>query len=128
MSPYERIFGRRAVIPPDVEFQVKNLGINNPTIYWYNLAKYLTEAQKIVKVRLEKGNQRNIKYYNPKRTDMSFSIGEKVLWFGPFIIGGHLNKLSKRFTGPYTILEHKSLLLYKLNFKPIRNQTNVAHV
>jgi hypothetical protein len=110
MSPYECIFGRRAVIPPDVELQVKNLGINNSTIYGYNLAKYLTEAQKIVKTRLEKGNQRDIKYYNPKRTDVSFNIGEEVLLFDPFIIGGHLNKLSKRFTGPYTILEQKSPL------------------
>jgi hypothetical protein len=59
---------------------------------------------------------------------VSFSIGEKVLLFDPFIIGGHLNKLSKRFSGPYTLLEQKSPPLYKLDFKPIRNQTNVVHV
>lgn len=87
-----------------------------------------TEKIRVIRDRLRVGQDRQTKYANPKRRDVSFQVGDKVLLRVSPVRGvvrfGKRNKLGPRYIGPYKVLEVVGNVAYKLALPPDMSHTN----
>lgn len=77
----------------------------------------LTNIYKVVKKNIEKSHQKNEKYYNLRRREVTFKVGEQVLK-RHFIQSNAANffasKLAPRYTGPFKIKQKLTPNVYEL--------------
>jgi hypothetical protein len=126
-SPTEILFGRKAILPPDINLQINKIK-GTPNEYALNLAKYLDEVKVKVLENLEKSHIKDKIRYDSKHRDVVYHKGDKVLFYNPAIVEGKQNKLLKRYSGPHVIIRQCSPLLYELDFKPTPLKPNIVNV
>ncbi len=92
-----------------------------------------TAKIKLIQQRIKTANDRQTKYANLRRRDLSFEVGDKVLLKVSPMKGvsrfGQRGKLAPRFIGPYEVLEKVGKVAYRLALPPNLSQVhNVFHV
>jgi len=126
-SPVEILFGSKAVLPPDINFQLRQIK-STPSEYAIGLAKYLDDVKINVIKNLEKAHTKDKLRYDAKHRQVVYNIGDRILFYNPMIMPGRVNKLMRRFEGPYTILRQCSAVLYQLDFEATALKSNIVHV
>jgi hypothetical protein len=101
---------------------------STPSEYALGLAKYLDDVKINVIKNLEKAHFKDKLRYDSKHKDMVYNINDKVLFYNPMIFPGRVNKLMRRFEGPYIVTKRCSPVLYQLDFKPTAFKSNIVHV
>lgn len=78
----------------------------------YNVYPSVEESRKIAEQRTKESQKVNKKYYDIKHKQMSFELGDEVMYEEPNFIKG---KLCKTFSGPFFIIEKLSNVNYKIS-------------
>ena len=127
MAPYEALYGRKCRSPLCWD----EVGVKR--ILGPELIEQTKQSVETIKKRLVAAQDRQRKYADLGRRDMSFDIGEKVLlkvspWKG-VVRFGKRNKLSPRFIGPFEILKKVGSVSYQLALPPdLQHIHDVFHV
>ena len=116
-TPYYLMYARNCILPGDIPsvIETENERIN----HWKT-------ACELAKDYIKRTQNYNKSYYDKKRQDIKFKVGEKVMLYSPNRVLRKSNKLRHLYFGPYNIVAVKSPLVYELQIKP--NQTDVVHV
>ena len=127
-SPYELMFGKQPTLPTDTNLQLDEMGISN--IHQFNRSQiiYMIKISNEVRGRIQVAQSKNKKYFDAKHKDVIFDVGDMVLIQNKTIVPETSQKLIPKYVGPYKILEQISPVLYKLDFIPKVNQSNIFHV
>ena len=116
-TPFYLMYARNCVLPGDLPtFEADNVTRVNR---WKTVCE-------LAKVRTEKVQKYNKSYYDKKRQEMSFNIGDKVLIYTPKRKKGKTTKLLHCYHGPYTVIDIKSPVVYEIQLSPRRK--DVVHV
>ena len=116
VAPYEMLCGRKCRSPVhwDEMGERKYLGPER--------VRETTEAMEKIRKRMLAVQSRQKSYADPKRKDIEFSVGDKVLLKIAPMKGimrfGKKGKLSPRFIGPFEILERVGSVAYRLALPP----------
>jgi hypothetical protein len=125
VSPYEIIYGRKAVLPIDIQFQCH---INNEE------QDFISEPEAHLKVVKEKvGKNTHIakkmqkKQYDRKLNFKPYQIGDRVRMYLPTLKKGMTKKFIRPWVGPFTVAEKLSDLLYRLSDGDGRVSKNIHY-
>ena len=127
-SPFYLMYGREAVFPIERFINNTTQGLTDQKNYADTLIDHLMKIRKIAIENLEQSQQRNKNYYDKKRRDIKFKVGQKVLVFTPLRKVGKSEKLMHNWYGPYEIIEVMSPLVYKLQHLEKRNKIDLVHI
>ena len=127
-SPYELMFGRLPTLPTDINLQLNEMRISNIHQFNKSQMKYMIKISNEVRERIQIAQSKNKKYFDAKHKDVVFDVGDMVLIQNKTIVPETSQKLIPKYIGPYKILEQISPVLYKLDFIPKVNQSNIFHV
>lgn len=116
MSPYKAVYRKD---PPTLHIYLKTDVSNSDVIDWVH------ERQEVLhqlKGHLIHARDRMKKYANLKRRKREFSVGNMFLKLQPYrqqsVVFRRNIKLSKRFYGPYRVLQRIGEMAYKLELYP----------
>lgn len=127
MSPFEALYGRRCRTP------VCWNEVGDRKIYGSELVETFRERIKLIQQHLRTAQDRQKKYADRRRIDLSFEIGDRVFlkispWKGVLRFGKK-GKLSPRYIGPYEILGKVGVVAYRIALPPeLQRIHNVFHV
>jgi hypothetical protein len=113
MAPFEALYGRKCRIP----LMWSEVGERT----FFSPATIVEVEENVAKVRenLKRAQSRQKSYVDPKRTDISFEVGEHVYLKVSTLRGTkrfHVKgKLSPRYVGPYPIVKRIGKVSYKLD-------------
>ncbi|GAA0187595.1 hypothetical protein LIER_34884 [Lithospermum erythrorhizon] len=127
MSPFEALYGRRC------RTQVCWNEVRDKKIYGFELVEKSVERIKLIQQHLRTAQDRQKKYADRRRIELSFEIGDKVfLRISPWksvLRFGKKGKLSPRYIGPYEIIAKVGLVPYRITLPPeLQRIHNVFHV
>ncbi|XP_021979912.1 uncharacterized protein LOC110876036 [Helianthus annuus] len=113
MSPFQALYGRSV---PDCNAYIPGSS-DTPSID-SSLQEH-ERLRKLLKANLLKAQQRMMSLANAHRMDKQFSVGDMVFLrlkdYRQHLVSSHASKkLSKRFYGPFKILERIGLVAYRL--------------
>ncbi|KAJ9562962.1 hypothetical protein OSB04_008122 [Centaurea solstitialis] len=120
MPPYEMLYGRRCRTPICWgEVGQKELGSTE-------IVQKTTESIQQIRERLKAAQSRQKSYADKRRSDLEFSVGDKVLlkvspWKG-VIRFRKRGKLGPRFIGPFVIVARIGKVAYRLELPPELSQ------
>lgn len=120
VSPHMVVFGRRIKTPFD--FLANKAKIQHPDIQ--EQAQKLEELWQDVQVANEKAFLAQAAYYNRDVKEHNFRVGDKVMVKNNRILPQQSAKLSKKWVGPFEILEFPSDVLLKIK---IPSGTSIVH-
>ena len=116
-TPYFLMYAREAVLPGEIPTLEQPL---NQRINRWKIACRLAERHS------QEVRKYNKSYYDKKRQDIRFCVGDKVFLFSPITKPGKATKLLKRWNGPMTITKVFSPINYEVQISPTK--TDVVHV
>lgn len=127
MSPYEAVYGRA---PPTLLDYVGS-GITVGAVH--NMLSDRTRVMTTLRGNLLRAQQRMKMKANTKRTDTAFKVGDWVfLKLQPYrqrsLTQQPSHKLSKRFFGPFKILQNIGPVAYRLELPETAQLHNVFHI
>ena len=127
MAPFEALYGRRCRTPICWE----EIGVRS--FHGPSIVSDTSEKVKQIHDRLKIARSRQKSYADPKRRDLQFEIGEHVfLKVSPTrgtLRFGQKGKLSRRYIGPFEILERIGEVAYRLALPAALSAVhNVFHV
>ena len=142
-SPYEILFGHPPINPVDHALGFDGFAVEleiNP--YVTQLRNWITTAHEIIKTRLNKLHDQNAIYFNNKRDDISYEVGDLVLLRTPpdqsdlqgkDPMTGLTTKLLFTYNGPWRVDEKISPVNYRITLVPGNKKkrkliTDVVHV
>jgi hypothetical protein len=116
-TPYYLLYGRQCNLPGDIPAidQSENERVNRWKTAQKLAEKYIGLSQRI-----------NKSYYDKKRQDMRFNVGDQVMLYSPNRKVGRATKLLHLWNGPYKVIRVKTPLVYELQLTP--NRTDVVHI
>jgi hypothetical protein len=103
-SPHFLLFGREARLPSDIAM---NLPINDDGLA-VDVFKRIEDSRYLAKHFIEETQQKNKSFYDNKRQEKEFFVGDKVMVYTPVRKVGRSEKFLHRFFGPFQITEVKS--------------------
>jgi hypothetical protein len=107
-SPFYLMYGREAREPDDLMPPARNRNLTDVNMLfsqqWY-------DAIKIAKDRLIEAKEKQKFYYDRTAKRIDFKIGDRILFKQLAIVPG---KFNMRWEGPYTVVEKKSNVSYKI--------------
>jgi hypothetical protein len=107
-SPFYLMYGREAREPDDLMPPARNRNLTDINMLfsqqWY-------DAIKIAKDRLIEAKEKQKFYYDRTAKRVNFAIGDRILFKQLAIVPG---KFNMRWEGPYTVVEKKSNVSYKI--------------
>jgi hypothetical protein len=107
-SPFYLMYGREAREPDDLMPPARNRNLTDINMIfsqqWY-------DAIKIAKDRLIEAKEKQKYYYDRTAKRVDFKIGDRILFKQLAIVPG---KFNMRWEGPYTVVEKKSNVSYKI--------------
>ena len=116
MAPYEALYGRKCITP------LYWTELSEKKIIGLDLIQETEEKAKMIRERLKMATDRQKSYFDMRRKDIRYEIGEKVfLKVSPWkkvMIFGKNGKLSPRFIGLYEVIEKVGLVAYILALPP----------
>ena len=117
LSPAFLNFGRDPISLNSFKFQIeKDLPFERiPEEIWANRMFRLSRIRDWVAKNLEESHDRQCKYFNPKRRDLAYAVGDKVLIRNRVLSKGAVGfsaKLAHRFAGPFEVIKVLSPLIY----------------
>ena len=122
--PYNVVFGRRPVLPLDIDFGTKKAvageEVITPTEYINEVGSVLNDVFNHVVKHLQLSKIKMQKQYNKNLNFKDYANGEKVWLKVKFYKTGENRKLSPRRNGPWTVL---SKLPNGVNFHIINDKT-----
>ena len=123
LSPAMMTYARELDLPVDLilespEYLSKQS--KEPTEYVTNLSANMERVHNIARDNLAKSSERQKRSYDLKQFKYNYQVGEKVLLYTPVVKQGHCRKLSSPWTGPYTIKEILSDVVFRIK---LNNQT-----
>ncbi|GAB2297561.1 hypothetical protein Dimus_038481 [Dionaea muscipula] len=127
MAPYEALYGRRCR-SPSCWFEVGERQILGP-----ELVEQTSEKISLIRDRLLAAQSRQKSYVDNRRWDLEFQVGDKVFlkvspWKG-VIRFGRKGKLSRRFVGPFDVLDRAGDVSYRVALPPsLADVHNVFHI
>ncbi|KAJ9552882.1 hypothetical protein OSB04_016927 [Centaurea solstitialis] len=116
MPPYEMLYGRRCRTPVCWgEVGQRELGSTE-------IVQKTTESIELIRERLKTAQSRQKSYADRRRSDLEFSVGDKVLlkvspWKG-VIRFRKRGKLGPRFIGPFKVVARVGKVAYRLELPP----------
>ncbi|KAJ9544144.1 hypothetical protein OSB04_023851 [Centaurea solstitialis] len=116
MPPYEMLYGRRCRTPVCWgEVGQRELGSTE-------IVQKTTESIELIRERLKTAQSRQKSYADKRRSDLEFSVGDKVLlkvspWKG-VIRFRKRGKLGPRFIGPFKVVARVGKVAYRLELPP----------
>ncbi|KAA3483481.1 DNA/RNA polymerases superfamily protein [Gossypium australe] len=127
MATYEALYGRRCCTPTCWT------ELGERQILGLDLVTETEEKVEIIRARLKEASDRQKSYFDLKRKDIEFAVGDKVfLKVSPWkkvLRFGRKGKLSPRFIGPYRVLKRVGPVAYQLELPPELGQIHdVFHV
>ena len=112
-TPFKLIYGRDAHLPMDLNLTEAQFTEENIDSYALDLANRFTEAYEIIRQNIQQSQKDQQKYYNKKRQDISFNIGDLVWYLVPPIGKKNLTpKFMPKSKGPFKILGKTSPVNY----------------
>lgn len=116
-SPFELVYGRQATLPLDVatsepESETQDNRLNKIKEWRERANNNIREAQSVFK-----------KYFDKKRTDVKFKVGDKVMLHIPARKVGRTDKLEAKYHGPLNIKRVLSDVNYEVEGK-LSNRKN----
>ena len=117
-TPFYLMYARDCLLPGDIPI-IESQSVSQRRNLWQiacNLAKKYTEQLNIC----------NKSYYDKKRQEMSFKIGDKVMIYSPNKKVKHAKKLLHFWNGPYTVADVKSPIIYEIRLS--NNKTDTVHI
>ena len=130
LSPAMMTYARELDLPVDLilespEYPSKQF--KEPTEYVTNLSANIERVHNIARDNLAKSNERQKRSYDLKQFKYNYRLGEKVLLYTPAKKQGHCRKLSSPWTGPYTIAEILSDVLFRIKLNNQARDKVVHH-
>jgi hypothetical protein len=124
MSPYEVMYGRKAVLPIDLQFGLKETEAQN----YYDQLKPRLEVIKekvykricAAKVSQKKQHDKNVRF-------KEYKVGEYVWLYNPAYKTGTTPKLMSKWKGPYEIIEKLSAQSYRLSVGETKRSQVIHH-
>ena len=112
MTPFELLYGRKAVTPDEKGIPVEVPSFNRQEHMEF-IRKEWPVMREFVKNNMEEARSKNESDYNEAHSDAEFEKGDKVLIHYPNITSpGLANKLCHKYRGPFTIVEKRSPQVY----------------
>ncbi|GAA0184374.1 hypothetical protein LIER_31662 [Lithospermum erythrorhizon] len=116
MSPFEALYGRICRTP------ICWNGVEAKKINGSEVVEKSVERIKVIQQHLTTAQNRQKKYVDRRRNDLSFEVGDKVfLRISPWkyvLKFGKKEKLSPRYIGPYEIIAKVGLVAYHIALRP----------
>ncbi|CAG2197363.1 unnamed protein product [Mytilus edulis] len=127
-SPYYMIFGREMPLPIDIALIPEELITQSPEKYIDQLINKVKIIHDLAKTNLEDAQLKSKTYYDKSTKIPNFKVGDHVLLKQEKVQIGKKKKLEPKWTGPFSILENRHDLIYKLlNLKTLRPVKSFIH-
>ncbi|VDI77535.1 Hypothetical predicted protein [Mytilus galloprovincialis] len=127
-SPYYMIFGREMPLPIDTALIPEELITQSPEKYIDQLINRIKIIHDLAKTNLEDAQLKSKTYYDKSTRAPNFKVGDHVLLKQEKVQIGKKKKLEPKWTGPFSILENRHDLIYKLlNLKTLRPVKSFIH-
>ena len=124
-SPNELVFGRNPLLPTDINLGVRNESYQDVNAYTDIIGDRFKIIHDMAKSNNRSAAIKNKEYYDKKRSDKQFSVGDIVLLQKG---STRLNKIDTRYVGPYEIVEVISPVNYRIVRIDNRNKVEVVHI
>lgn len=113
-SSYYMLFGKEMPLPIDTSLIPEELITHAPEKYIDLLINRVKIIHEIAKRNLEKSQEKNKQYYDKTTKQPKFQVGDRVLLKVEKVRPGRKKKLEPKWTGPFSIIENRHDLIYKL--------------
>jgi len=113
-SPYYMLFGKEMPLPIDTSLIPEQLITQAPEKYIDQLINRVKIIHEIAKTNLEKSQEKSKQYYDKTTKPPKFQVGDRVLLKVEQVRPGRKKKLEPKWTGPFSIIENRHDLIYKL--------------
>ncbi len=126
-SPFDLVFGFRVRTPLDAlyhgiyEVEGKEMNVCDRVA---GLMDRLERMRDCSALKMSKGKEERLRYYNKGSRMRTFEVGDLVLYRIP----GMSCKLADSWEGPYTVLEKKGVVNYKIGKVGKESHAKVVHV
>jgi hypothetical protein len=128
-TPFYLLYGREAMTPTDISFNIP-VGIDDPeTDYPTRLAKALQKARMLVKHRMQRVHERQKEQYDRSHRHVQYNMRDLVLVYKPIRKIGKSEKLLHRWFGPFQVMRQTTPVNYEVQLVgDDSGKTDIAHV
>lgn len=127
-SPYYMLFGKEMPLPIDTALIPEELIDQAPEQYIDEVIKRVKIIHDIAKSNIENAQDKHKQYYDKKTKIPTFKVGDRVFLKIEKVQPGKKKKLEPKWMGPYSIMENRHNLIYKLlDLKSLRPVKSFIH-
>ncbi|KAL1454515.1 hypothetical protein WDU94_010754 [Cyamophila willieti] len=123
-SPFELVYGRQATLPLDIA--ISNADQETQDIRLTKIKEWREAASN----NLQEAQQKMKQYFDKKRTNTKFKVGDKVILYVPARKVGRTDKLDPKYHGPLTVRTVLSDVNYEVEGKlsSKRHFKDIVHI
>ena len=128
LSPAMMTYGHELDLPADLIYGSPDIASSQacePPAYVAKLCDHIEKIHKLARDKLIESNERHKGAYDLKRFQNNYKVGDQVLLFMPAVKKGKNKNLSRKWTGPYRIVEVLSDVLFRIR---LNNQAKDKYV
>ena len=123
-------YARELDLPADLIFggpESASKQSSEPPEYVRNLSDNMEKVHNLAREKLVKTGERQKRNYDLKQSKHNYKVGDQVLLYNSVVKQGHSRKLSSRWTGPYTITEVLSDVVFRIKLNNLTRDKIVHH-
>ena len=128
-TPFYLLYGREAMTPTDISFNIP-IGIDDPeTDYPTRLARALQRARLLVTHRMQRVHERQKNQYDRSHRHVQYNMRDLVLVYKPIRKVGKSEKLLHRWFGPFRVVRQTTPVNYEVQLVgDDSGKTDIVHV
>ena len=126
-TPFCLMFGRSALLPIDLEFNLPTASYNSPSQYQKQLHKQLQQAYNTVRQHTSVEHSRHKLIYDQHAHGSAYNVGDEVWLHCPAVPRGHCRKLNRPWQGPFTVVKVISTTVYRIQNNKSPRKRLVVH-